>query len=65
MSEFNDGASEKEAKEFLLLVGEIRLGPPDLLSRIRLDRITDLERLERMTFQTTTAASWGEILDTP
>src|SRR5207248_1379155 len=27
--------------------------------------ITDLERLERMTFRARTAASWGEILDTP
>ena len=65
MPEFNDGASEKQAKEFLLLVGEIRLGPPDLLTRIRLDRITDLERLERMTFQAATVGSWPEVLDSP
>jgi hypothetical protein len=47
MPEFNDGASEKEAKEFLLLAGEIRLGRADLLSMVRRDSIRDLERLDR------------------
>jgi hypothetical protein len=59
--ECDDGPLEK-AKRFLLSAGEIRLGPADLLSRIQLDNITDLERLERMIPQVRTAASWGAVL---
>lgn len=60
----DDGPVE-EAKRFLLGLGEIGLGPADLLARMGLDCITDLERLERMTLRLRTAASWGEVLDTP
>jgi hypothetical protein len=62
---FKHGGSYKEAREFLIGAGQIKLGPPDQLSMIRLASITDAERLERMTYQTVTAASWGEVLDTP
>ena len=60
-----DEGQEKHAKKTVLFVGEKRLGAPDESVRIRLDGITDLDRLDRMILQAVTAASWQEILDTP
>jgi hypothetical protein len=60
-----DEGQEKHAKKMVLLFGERKLGPVDESVKTRLAGITDLERLDRMILQATTAASWQEILDTP
>jgi hypothetical protein len=60
-----DEGKEKQAKKAILLVGEERLGPPDESINVRLEGITDLERLDRMIRRAVKAASWQEILDTP
>jgi hypothetical protein len=63
IQDFAEGPVE-EMKGWLLSAGEIRLGPADLLTRICLDNITDLERLERMFPRLWWAASWGELVNT-
>jgi hypothetical protein len=60
-----DAGKEKQTKKILLLVAQRRLGPPDESAKTGLEGITDLERLERMTLQAVTAATWEEILATP
>jgi hypothetical protein len=60
-----DEGKEKQAKKAVLLVGQQQLGPPDESIRVRLDGITDLERLDRMICRAVTAADWQEILETP
>ncbi len=59
-----DEGKEKQAKKYILLVGEKRLGAPDMFVATQLEGISDLERLDRMMLQAVTAASWQEIVDT-
>lgn len=60
-----DEGQEKATKKAVLVVGQTRLGPPDESVKIRLNQISDLERLERMVSAAVTATDWQEILDTP
>lgn len=63
MQEFDEG--REQVKKAVLLVGVQRLGPADEAIKAELDKINDLERLDRMLYHAVTAASWQEILDTP
>ncbi|MCI0456620.1 MAG: hypothetical protein L0Z62_06530, partial [Gemmataceae bacterium] len=60
-----DEGKEKQAKTAILLFGEERFGPPDDSIKAQVERVTDLERLNRMIRRSATAAGWQEILDTP
>jgi hypothetical protein len=56
---------EKQAKKDVLIVGEERLGPPNVAVKTQLDSIAELDRLDRMLRRAAKATSWQEILDTP
>jgi hypothetical protein len=60
-----DEGQEKAWREAILLFGEDRLGPAEEAVKVRLNNITDLERLRRMARCASRAASWQEVLDTP
>lgn len=53
-----------EARRILLRLGRKRFGPPDARDRAALQRVRDLERLERLTDRVLDVASWGELLAT-
>jgi hypothetical protein len=53
-----------EARRLVLEWGAERLGPPDTTTRESVERIVDLERLERLIRRSFTAASWHELLAT-
>ncbi|HEV3024830.1 MAG TPA: hypothetical protein VGX76_20275 [Pirellulales bacterium] len=59
-----DEGREKGAREYILIVGEERLGPPDESIKAGLDIVTDLDRLKRMVRRAAKAANWQEIVDT-
>jgi predicted transposase YdaD len=52
----------EEARRLILSLGEIRFGPPDAKRRATIEAIAELERLERLSAQLLTAASWEELL---
>jgi predicted transposase YdaD len=52
----------EEARRLILSLGEIRFGPPDAARRAAIEAIAELERLERLSAQLLTAASWDELL---
>ena len=56
---------EKRARKDILIVGQERLGPPDVSAKAQLESVTDLERLDRMIRRALKASSWREILETP
>ncbi len=60
-----DEGREKRAKEDILIVGEVTLGPADESVKAQLNLVTDLDRLKRMVRRAVKAASWQDILDTP
>jgi hypothetical protein len=60
-----DEGRVEEARKILVRQGRIRFGPPSDQATSALARITDLERLERMTERLLTVSSWQELLDTP
>jgi hypothetical protein len=60
-----DEGQEKHAKKAVLLVGEERLGPADDATKVQLNKIADLERLDRMLRRATKATNWREIIETP
>ncbi len=51
--------------EALLRLGRIRWGDPKEAQRQDLERIVDIDRLERMTERLLQAGSWQELLETP
>ena len=55
----------KEAKKFLLLVGENRFGAPSARQAAALEAITDLGRLEQMWRRILEADSWEDLLGAP
>jgi hypothetical protein len=55
---------ERQAKKYILLAGEERLGKPDDLSKSQIEAVGDLERLDRMMRRALCAASWKEIVET-
>jgi predicted transposase YdaD len=59
-----EGRAEGERRA-LLRLGERRFGPPSQRVRARLTRLTDLERIERLTDRLLEAASWEELLAEP
>jgi hypothetical protein len=60
-----DEGQEKHARKAILIVGEERCGPANESIKGQLERIMDLERLDRMIRRAAKAANWEEILDTP
>src|SRR5262245_33353971 len=52
------------AHRFLLLVGRERFGTPDKATRRALQRITDLQRLERLAMRLLDVTGWEELLRT-
>jgi hypothetical protein len=60
-----DEGQEQGMRKMLLALGEKRFGPPSEPVKAELQSITDLDRLVRMACQTSNAASWQEVLDTP
>jgi hypothetical protein len=52
----------EEAREFLVLMGTERLGPPDAASRRKLRAIDDLSRLHQLGLLTDKVGSWKELL---
>lgn len=55
---------EKQARKYILLAGEERIGAPDVSTKAQIERINDLERLDRMMRCALKAGDWQEILDT-
>jgi len=55
------GRAEGE-RRMLLLVGESRFGPPDNVTRSRLDAMTDVAAIERLAQRLLTVSSWAELL---
>jgi len=60
-----DEGREAEAKSVILRLGQKRYGPPDEGITVKLDGITDLERLHRIAERLLDAPSWQDLLDTP
>lgn len=54
-----------EAREILLRLGRQRFGPPDRSTWAAVERLADLDRLERVTERLLEAGSWAELLATP
>jgi hypothetical protein len=52
----------KKLRRQILRLAEIRFGPPDAARRATIEAITERERLERLSAQLLTAASWDERL---
>jgi hypothetical protein len=47
---------------FLLRMGEMHLGPPDVTARATLDAFEDTDDLEKVALAIATAKSWDELL---
>lgn len=60
-----DEGREKQAKRYILLAGEERLGPAGESVHSDLNSVCDLQRLDRMMRHALKAATWQEVLDTP
>jgi hypothetical protein len=54
-----------EARRMLLLAGAEHLGAPDAASRAALERIQDVERLEKLITRVFRAADWRKLLEQP
>jgi hypothetical protein len=54
-----------EAKKLLLLLGQIRFGPPDKSTRASLEALTDLNRLEEFSGRLLDVTNWQELLNLP
>jgi hypothetical protein len=57
--------SLQEAKKFLRLLGEKRLGTPDPQATAALDAITEVERLEQLGLRLEEVGNWHELLGLP
>ncbi len=60
-----DEGRTEEAQKILLRQGQRRFGPPTEATRMALQGMTDLERLERMTDRIFDATTWEDLLNTP
>jgi hypothetical protein len=49
----------------LIWLGTERFGPPDAQTRLVIDGMTDLDRLEQLTRELFRAGSWQELLANP
>jgi hypothetical protein len=52
----------EEARKVLLLLGNDKLGPPDMETRAALEAITDINRLERLLQRLLQVSGWRELL---
>lgn len=52
----------EQARRLLLRLGTRKLGPPDASTAAALERIDDLDMLERLSDDLLTAASWSDLL---
>lgn len=55
----------EEARRNVLMIGEVKFGPPDDSARSAVEAINDLDRLEELLLLQVSAASWEELLATP
>jgi hypothetical protein len=55
----------EEAQRILLLLGEIRFGPPDAATRAAVESLNDLPRLEALVGRLISPNSWRELLPPP
>jgi hypothetical protein len=56
-----EGRAEGE-RRLLLLFGEARLGPPDDVTRSKLEAMTDADEIERFAQRLLTVSTWAELL---
>ena len=54
-----------EARAILLRLGSRRFGPPDRRTRVAVQRLADLGRLERLTDRVLDVGSWEDLLAEP
>jgi hypothetical protein len=54
-----------EAREVVLLQGEVKFGPPDEATRAAINTITDLGQLHDLLVRLVGAASWQELVPSP
>jgi hypothetical protein len=59
-----DEGRAKQARKYILIVGEQRCASADECITAQLEGITNLERLDRMFRRALKATSWQAILDT-
>ncbi|MFN0073480.1 MAG: hypothetical protein ACKVVP_18520 [Chloroflexota bacterium] len=52
-------------RDFLLRIGTRKFGAPDAEVRKALERITEIDRFERLGDRILNARSWAELLETP
>jgi predicted transposase YdaD len=52
----------EEARRLLRQLGERQFGPPDSAVGARIERLTEVEQVERATFRLLEAASWEDAL---
>lgn len=64
MEILEEGAAARNQK-MLLLQGRKRFGEPDEATKVTIESITDLDRLERLTLSILDARDWAELLETP
>jgi hypothetical protein len=57
-----DEGREQEAKRIILRLGQKRFGPPDEAIKTRLQAITDIDLLERLSDELLDASSWSDLL---
>jgi predicted transposase YdaD len=55
----------EEAREVVLLQGEVKFGPPDGATRAALNAMNDLGQLHEMAVRLVNAASWQELIPLP
>jgi hypothetical protein len=60
-----DEGQEEHAKKVILRLGGKRFGPPEEQTRITVQGITDLDRLERIIDRVLEASDWQDLLGTP
>jgi hypothetical protein len=60
-----DEGRELEVKKLLVRLGQKRFGAPDSSITARLEGVTDLNRLERMSDRLFDASGWADLLNTP
>jgi len=60
-----DEGREMEARRLIRLLAKRTLGEPDKPAIMRLEGITDIDRLERIVDRAMEAPNWQDLLDTP
>jgi hypothetical protein len=59
-----DEGREKQAKEIILMLGDERFGSADEATKTKVNAVTDLKRLRRITGRLFEASSWNYLLET-